>query len=196
MSININPPKKLDKRVIRTRHAIQWALIDLIVERGYEDVTVQQILDRANVGRSTFYVHFRDKEEVFRTSLANMKIGLEHEWRSASTDSKPTERLGFTQPFLRHLDGNRHIWRAIVGREAGAITDRQMRRMLAELTRADLAYVAEPSPRIEAAVQTIVGSLMALVTWWLDCEIAMTADELNNLFLQLTLPGLENLTSP
>jgi len=52
--------KKSDRRIGRTRRLMHEALMALIVEKGYEAVTVQDILDRADVGRSTFYAHYRD----------------------------------------------------------------------------------------------------------------------------------------
>src|SRR5690606_22537701 len=57
-----------DRRVRRTRQALLQALIELTTEQGYEHVTVQGIAERANVGRTTFYAHFRDKEELLEKS--------------------------------------------------------------------------------------------------------------------------------
>src|SRR5262245_38506946 len=54
-----------DRRVQRTRDLLQRALIDLIGERRYADITIQDIVDRANVGRTTFYLHFTSKDELF-----------------------------------------------------------------------------------------------------------------------------------
>ena len=59
--------KMEDRRVQRTRALLLSALLDLIVEQGYEEITVQDIVDRANVGRSTFYAHFLDKRELLLT---------------------------------------------------------------------------------------------------------------------------------
>ena len=55
--------KAPDRRVQRTRKLLQDALMALILEKGYEAVTIQDIIDRANVGRSTFYAHFLDKQQ-------------------------------------------------------------------------------------------------------------------------------------
>ena len=54
----------MDKRKERTRRAIQQAFVELIAERGFSDVTVQDILDRTGVGRATFYAHFHGKEDL------------------------------------------------------------------------------------------------------------------------------------
>src|SRR5688500_6236743 len=60
---------RLDRRVRKTRDAIRQALIDLMTEKGYEAVTVADIIGRADIGRSTFYTHFTDKQQVLNASL-------------------------------------------------------------------------------------------------------------------------------
>src|ERR1700754_1124415 len=65
-----------DRRVRRTRRLLREALIALVAERGYERVTVQDVLDRADVGRSTFYAHFRDKEALFASCFDDLRADL------------------------------------------------------------------------------------------------------------------------
>lgn len=55
----------IDRRIQRTRKALHEAQIELILEKGFDKVTVQDVIDRANVGRSTFYLHFKDIEDLF-----------------------------------------------------------------------------------------------------------------------------------
>jgi|HubBroStandDraft_6_1064221.scaffolds.fasta_scaffold53936_1 AcrR family transcriptional regulator len=188
--------KQTDRRVKRTRQLLADALVSLMVERGYEEVTIQQILDRAGVGRSTFYVHFRDKEDLLRSSLENLRVGLSHQWASSLTsESKSLGGLGFALPLFQHLDGQRRLYRAIVRGESGMIVDRQLRRILAEMVRMDLG--PDPSARLtgarlEAVVQFLVGALMSLITWWMEHEISLSAEEMNCVFLQLALDGLNS----
>jgi AcrR family transcriptional regulator len=58
--------KKVDRRTQRTRHQLGRALVGLVEEKRFDDITVQDVIDRADVGRSTFYTHFRDKEDLLR----------------------------------------------------------------------------------------------------------------------------------
>src|SRR2546427_1473801 len=62
----MRPNKKPDRRAQRTRGQLSGALVDLIKEKRFDDITVQNVIDRADVGRSTFYSHFRDKEDLFQ----------------------------------------------------------------------------------------------------------------------------------
>ncbi|WP_412537769.1 helix-turn-helix domain-containing protein [Longispora sp. K20-0274] len=65
-----------DRRVRRTRLALRHALVELMVDKGYDAVTVQDIIDRADVGRSTFYAHFTDKEHLFRSGIQDLQAEL------------------------------------------------------------------------------------------------------------------------
>src|SRR5690242_13310 len=65
--------KAPDRRIQRTRQLLLDSLIQLILEKGYESITVQDIIDRANVGRSTFYSHFQDKEDLLLSGFESMR---------------------------------------------------------------------------------------------------------------------------
>jgi len=60
---------KVDRRIRRTRDTLGDALIALMQEKSFEEITVQEVLDRAGVGRSTFYAHYRDKEDLFLSDV-------------------------------------------------------------------------------------------------------------------------------
>lgn len=192
--------KSKDKRVARTQQALRSALLQLMVERGYESLSVQQILDRACVGRATFYLHYRNKEDLLRASLEGLREHLTHDWQSASTESAETlPPLGFSLPFFQHIDSHRKLYRAIVGRESGVIVDKQMRRILADLVRRDLGSPgqrAHAGSAADLAAQYVAGALMAIVTWWLDRNIKLSAEEIDRIFRQMTLPALQAIRRP
>ena len=177
-----------DKRVQKTLQALREALLALIVERGYEKTSVQNILDRAQVGRATFYTHYLSKEDLLRKSLDTLQGHLLQEWKRSSKTSE--DPLGFSQAFFRHVDSHRRIYRAVVGKESGVIVDRQMRRVLVQLVHAGL-----PGPRNEPlsdmAAQFVVGALMSIVTWWLDHNIKLSADDIDRLFVRMARPALK-----
>src|SRR5262249_19275434 len=94
--------KAEDRRIQRTRALLLSALLDLIVERGYEEITVQDIADRANVGRSTFYKHFLDKRELLLSGVDGLQ-GLLTQQRAAQDSSAVLSqpRLGFSLPLFQ-----------------------------------------------------------------------------------------------
>ena len=63
---------KTDRRVLRTRQSIRNALVELMLEKPYEKITIQAIIDRANVGRATFYNHYQDKDDLLLRGVAEL----------------------------------------------------------------------------------------------------------------------------
>lgn len=177
-----------DKRVQRTKTALRDALLALMMENGYEKLSVQQILDRAAVGRATFYLHYRSKEDLLRGSLDELRAGLRQFQQATPMGKRP---LGFSLGFFQHVDGHRKLYRAIVGRESGKIVDKEIRHLVGDLVRAELTARKRDALRVELAAQYIAGAMLAVVTWWLDRNIKLTALELDEHFRALVLPGLE-----
>ena len=177
---------KTDRRIERTRRVLQAALIELCVERGYGELTVQHIIDRANTSRSTFYAHYRDKADLFASSVENLGKGLMHQWKADIAAGKPKGQLIFVLTFLRHIDGNRHLWRVLIVGESGQIMREHFRAFLGELVRKDLGLRS----RSEATVACVVGALMSLVEEWMEDRISGSPEEINRTFLGLMLPGI------
>ena len=187
-----------DKQPQRTQQALRDALLELVVERGYEKSSVQDILDRSGVGRATFYEHFRNKETTCEV-LDQLREHLMQEWNSASRGTAQSKVvLGFSLAFFRHVDGHRRLYRAIVGRESGVIVDRQMRRMLAELVKAEIVASGrkdQDGVRTDMAAQYVVGALMSTVTWWLDRNVKLSPDEIDGAFRPNDPPALQAFCS-
>ncbi len=111
-----------DRRVRRTRTALHKALIELMIERGYDKVTVQDVLDRADVGRSTFYAHFRSKDDLLVVSGTEfLKTAIEQR------DADPI------QTFFQLADGHRDVYRALLGPKSSAVVIRGAQQMVAEV---------------------------------------------------------------
>src|SRR5204863_8154645 len=94
-----------DRRVQRTRQLLQDALISMMIEKGYEATTVQDIIDRADVGRATFYAHFADKRTLLTSRIEDLRATLSERQRSvraALGRGEPGCELAFSLPMLEH----------------------------------------------------------------------------------------------
>jgi len=189
--------KKEDRRVHRTQQLLRDALIELIIEKGYEEVTVQDIIDRANVGRSTFYSHFMDKQQLLLSGLKQLRESLaQHQQSGKATGAKGggEERLlNFSLAMFQHAESNYRLYQAMVGKQSGAFVLRHMQRMIADLAREELEAIAQrASPKIPPNViaQYAASSLMGLLIWWADLKMPRPAEEMNRMFRALTLPGI------
>jgi len=176
-----------DRRTQRTRQLLQDAMIAMIIEKGYDATTVQDIIDRANVGRATFYAHFADKETLFHSRLEDLRTFLRDHQRRAPGS------LGFSLVLLEHARGNLTLWQRIAGRESGAFAMQRIERLIADLAAVDvkaLGFKGTAEQR-ELAVQYIAGAFMSVLSWWLDRGAKQPPADVDMLFRRLVMRGLE-----
>ncbi|MFL6630222.1 MAG: TetR/AcrR family transcriptional regulator [Vitreoscilla sp.] len=179
----------LDRRAARSRDLLLDALPGLMAERGFERLTTQNIIDRAGVGRATFYAHFDNKEELLAASVDRLRA-----WLEAMRRPEAGHPLAFMPPFFDHLDSHRAIYRTTFERESEVTVERLIRSMLRELVRTEL--VAQRGGRrddaaIELATQFVVSTFWSVTVWWLGGGVLRTPAEINAIFLRLAQPGLE-----
>lgn len=189
-------PEKLDRRVQRTRQLLQESLITLVLERGYDNITVQDITDHANLGRATFYLHYKDKEELLVGTLEHIYEDLIKNLAPASVQSLSSDQV--PSPALiafRHADQHRDLYRIMLrGHGASAIMV-EIRGYIANVIRERLVQMfrpAVPPVPFEVIAQHMTGSLLALIGWWLDAPSNYTAEDMAEMFRQLNTQALLN----
>ena len=187
-------PKKIaDRRVQRTRQLLQDALVSLMVEKGYETTTVQDIIDRANVGRATFYSHFADKNTLLTSRLDDLRAYLSQQQRQASsTGGGRVPALGFSLAMLEHARSHLPLYRSIVGKQSGAFVIQRIHRLVADLVRKNLASTGsiKPGERRELVAEYLAGAFMGLMTWWLESGAKHDPLEVDEIYQDLTTEGV------
>lgn len=183
----------MDRRALRTRQALHQALIGLILERDYDGISVADITQAANVGRSTFYAHFTDKDDLLRAGADSLRAILLHEHSSeVAGEHRPESRpLGFSRFMTAHLADQLPLYRALMRGRAGAIITEQIRHYIAEIVRAGLAEGDRKAP--ELVVQFVVGAYMSVLTWWLDRGAKEPAEEIDRAFRALAQHSLRGV---
>ena len=179
-------PRGEDRRVRRTHRALREAFVELVVERGWDGFSVQDLCARADVGRSTFYLHYADKEEVLDGAFADLGKELRAQLAQAGS-SRPLE---FSRGLLDHAHGHLRIYRALVGRRAAQVVQGRMRALVTELVREDLAARLPPGARREAAAAFLAGGLFELLFWSLEARPPVAVEEADALFHELAGPAL------
>jgi AcrR family transcriptional regulator len=188
--------KPIDRRVNRTRAALQKAHISLILEKGYEATTIEDICDAANVGRSTFYAHYTSKDDLKRGGLEQLRKELADRQRHAlATPGNIRDRsLGFSLIMFEHARDHMDLYRALVGGRGGSVALGTIRQILSDLVRNELAATvdgesADIIPR-EVVVQYVVGAFMAVMTWWLDGGARLPPQRVDAMFRRLATEGI------
>lgn len=183
--------KKVDRRVRRTRDALGDALIFLIQEKPFDTITVQDVLDRAGVGRSTFYVHYRDKNDLF---MSDAEEFLELSATALSRAKDKTDRIAAVREFFAHVREGQKLYQALVA--SGKIHDfmelarghfaRGISQRLGEMDRA----AGVPPPKRDLIAQALASALLALMIWWIDHGCRESPAEMEETFQRLVWRGI------
>ncbi|WP_375598526.1 TetR/AcrR family transcriptional regulator [Devosia sp. Naph2] len=184
----------IDRRVRRTRQTLHETLMRLTVERGYDEVTVADIAAAADVGRSTFYAHFTDKDDLLRSAVGTLRCALMQQHAAAGIDGGGPDRiLGFSQFMTAHLAEQRILYKALMRGRAGPILLDFIRHALCDIVRAELAPGMKSTNAPlddELTVQFLVGGYMSVLTWWLDRGGKEPPELIESGFRQMALNGL------
>ncbi|MBG0823284.1 TetR/AcrR family transcriptional regulator [Planomonospora sp. ID91781] len=179
----------LDRRVRRTRRAVQDALVDAIVDKGYDAVTVTDLIERADIGRSTFYSHFTGKQDVLFHTIDELVDQL-----GSARPATPEEMFTFSLPLLEHVDEQRHLVRALLGPRGGAAVHARIRYVLSSIIRTELLAALPPDTPapadLDLAVTCAAGAFMALLTRWVEDGTAETPARMDAVFRTVLTKGV------
>ncbi|GAA2891290.1 helix-turn-helix domain-containing protein [Streptomyces mexicanus] len=184
-----------DRRTRRSRRALGAALVELVLERGFTALTVEDITERADVARATFYAHFRDKEDLFARVTDDLLAELSERLAPAVADNA----VGFTgKPvleMLRHAREQRDLYRIVLRGEGDGKPLRMFEDACARATAEEFRARAERNrvqPRIdpELLARVWVGEQVAVLRWWVEQDTpALPAEEVVRMLLDLALRG-------
>ena len=184
--------RKPDERARRTRDRLGSAFVALIHEKPIESVTVQNVLDRASVGRSTFYLHFRDKNDLL---LCQLEKFLETMSTALSVRKEVSHRVAPVAEMFAHIENQRQLYRILA--DAGRLNDffdlaqgyfaRGIERRLRESK--PLSKI--PQGELAARACALAGSLLSLLRWWLDRGAKEPPGEMDELFHRMVWNGLQ-----
>lgn len=184
-----------DRRARRTRRLLREAMVRLVLERGYAGVTVEDIAEHADVGRATFYSHYRDKDDLLTQVVAELLEELEARTMPLiSTDSAAFTGKPVLEVF-RHARQERDLYRIILRGEGDGRALRQLIDGEVALAERVLRARAEHhgvQPRLDLTVlaRASVGEQFGVLSWWLEQDPpAVSAEDVNAMLLELSLRG-------
>ncbi len=181
-----------DRRVRRTRVLLHRALFELIMEQGYDNTTVQDILDRADVGRSTFYNHYPTKDELLLSGVDDLCAAI-HDSTEAPADDDHQSLLGPLRPVFVHVESHEPLFHAMLGDRASSLAHRTGRRILAETIAIHLRdrLAGDDQVQFDLTVAYLVDSVIGVIFWWRQNHPELPAEQVFRRFESLASRGLE-----
>jgi AcrR family transcriptional regulator len=191
LAVKPKAKQKMDSRARRTRDALGDALVELMHEKTFGSIKVQDVLDRAGVGRSTFYTHYRDKDDLFLSDVEDF-------WEMISTlierSGEDSNRVAPVRELFSHIAEVKVFRQALVASDK--VHDvmelgqghfaRAIERRLTNLN----AAPAIKSDQLAALAHALAGALFALLDWWIDHGMKDSAAEMDKKFHQLVWMGV------
>jgi AcrR family transcriptional regulator len=164
-----------DRRVQKTIKLLQDALIDLICEKGYEAVTIQELLDRANVGRSTFYMHFDNKDELLHSCFEGFRHLLEKQ-QSAITNNSDENILAL----FRFAEKNHRLLKSYMKHDGTLLFDNHLYNFVCSFISSDPRHAAR-SNRQQVLVSEMhkhytASAVLGVLKWWISNDMPIGVD--------------------
>jgi AcrR family transcriptional regulator len=166
----------MDRRVRKTREALYSAFVALVAERGYDGFSIQDLIDEADVGRTTFYAHFKAKEDL-------LQFGF-NRWRDELTSlpkSTAAERRGFMEALLGHTKSHAGLFAALLGGGGGALAETEFRSIVEEVVAAEVG----PDEHRATMIAMLSGALLAAIRQWIDAGVKGSGAEILDAFDKL-----------
>ncbi len=181
---------KADRRSQRTRELLSNALLALMLEKRYDEITIQELIDRANIGRSTFYAHYLDKDDLLVSDVTRMIDTL---IQQHGDPRQPGTRPGLAQ-FFRHVQSQQQLYKALV--RGGGIdllykkSHAHIQGNIKRYLEAAIPAGQPPAAPLDLIAECMAGTMLTMLKWWLDHEMPYTPEEMDTLFHGLVLPGI------
>jgi AcrR family transcriptional regulator len=184
-----------DRRIQKTQNLLREALASLIREKDYDSIVVKEILDRANVGRSTFYMHFQDKDELLVSCIQDM-LGSVQSTELPSSARRYEKVIRFSLPIFEHIYQHQRTGETKMGTRGRAILHEQLQKVLTELIADDVRKSLQGQRKApgqvptDLLVQYVASTFILVLNWWVESRSPLPPREVNDLFRALILPAL------
>jgi hypothetical protein len=181
----------VDRRIQKTKKALTEALIHLILEKGYEKVTIQEIIDKANIGRSTFYIHYESKEQLLLDGHNNLNVKM-------FFDSNDDNEISFLNLFI-HISQNLQLAKAMLGKKSGHMMTEFFKNNIALKIKKKYANqfgknIIEQKTLIFLS-DACGAAIISLLISWIEDESSFTKEEISLRCQNLVIAIFKNSTT-
>lgn len=184
---------RVDRRVLRTRRRLREALLALIVEQEYESITIEAITERADVNRSTFYLHYATKEELLVAALETQFDALVAQFDGISLANPVWEESRNDRLVFEHVAAHAPLYKVLLGERGMGYIVHRIITYIAGVSMRQLEQSLPPGaePAIPAPViaHHIAGSLFALLSWWVLEDMPYSPAEMAEMWNRMGVEG-------
>jgi len=183
-NMNGPQPSRHERRRQQTRSSLIQATLLLVLEKGYDAITVQDITNRADLGYGTFYIHFRDKDDVLWAAIEETIMETVRSAHNQFKQEMPAqiEYYGYLNIF-HHANEHQDLYRVVFGRQGSARMTGRVQEFLVKGFLFDIHHSTVPlytgmNLPEEIIACIITSALTSLVMWWLETPNAYSAEQM------------------
>lgn len=188
--------EKSDRRTIRTRQAIFHAVSELMQEKKYSNITIQDIIDRANIGRSTFYAHFSTKDELLSMCIETIFDFLNQYVANSVESSDQKSRILPVAELFDHVKDNKRLIKGLMSVENAEvlhIVQSYWNKKISAYLEARLPGGKEPRIPLELLTNHISSTMIYFLRWWVENENPYTPQQMDQYFQDLIDPCVNSI---
>ena len=183
--------EKNDRRSRRTRQLLGNALVELMLEKNFESITVQDILNRADIGRSTFYAHYTDKESLLISQIENVIHEME---QHAAEANRGDASLLPSLELFRHVKDQRRLMQALVGGRGAELMTQdfqgQVIKIIEEKIRSSVGDGRRVAVPTSLLAKFVASTFLMVLRWWFDEDMRHTPEQMDEMFQRLVMPAM------
>lgn len=188
---------RVDPRIERTKKLLREALSQLIIERGYDSITIQDITERANVSRTTFYLHYRTKDELLISSFIDLYQTLTPKIPEFGRENFAQNLLDCDASDYEHVAEHAEFYRAMLSGRGSMVFLLAVMAYLQRVFQDDALTpllpppeVGEPRLPLDFISAFLAGSEVGVMKWWLDNDLKPAPEEMARMHFEMAAYGI------
>jgi len=183
--------KKQDRRIKRTLRMLSSALITLTMEKGYEAVSIRDITEKADIGYTTFFRHYKSKDALLRALLDDLLAEAVDALPLGASMSE-SEHLG--QVLFEFVEARWELFNVILGKQGSHEAYYTLQELGCSLTRSMLEEDFTSELPIDIVAHHLISSVLSLIQWWIDNNKPYTPEQMGKMYVDLIVGPLHTST--
>jgi AcrR family transcriptional regulator len=185
-----------DRRVRRTQKSLGDALIALALEKDFDEITIQEITDRADIGYRTFFRHYADKDELLNDVLSAVMLEMRDLMSPPPIEfftdqDHQVNYLPKTRILFEHVQENSSLYRVLLFSNRGLV--QPLKDFAVQEFKANFGVLLETDIPFEIITNHMISSIITLLRWWLENDMCYPPEEMGDITFQLIIQPIRNL---